>query len=435
MKKEFAALRTALLFLTAAAGLLALGPAWNSPASVALEYWHIFGGDLKRAHEELIEEFNAGHPEIRVRYSYSGDPWTGWDKLLLAIVAGTAPDVALIEDYWTAKLAASGALLRLEGLIAEEGLAFRDDIYSLFWQSLTYRGEVWALPYAMSNLLMYYNKDLFRQAGLDPQAPPRTWEELVGLGQVLTRDLDGDGRTDQWGLSLPLTAQGGVVYYWLPFLWQSGGELFNADYTEALFAGPEGVAALQFWLDLIYEYGILPLSPPMEGFLTGRVAMSLASSAKLNSYEAQAQFELGVAPLPLNRRRATILGGKGLVILARDERKQRAAWEFIKWLTAAEQNLRWSTATGYIPIRLSVLGSSEFQGYLRENTEAEVALEELLYTRPRPVLASYTEISRIIGLALEKALFGREDPRQVLEEAAEEAEQYLGDDTVVAALD
>lgn len=426
MNERLAGLRAALLLLLAAAvGLLALGPAWGSPAPVLLDYWHIYGGDLKRAHEELIEQFNASHPEIRVRYSYSGDPWTGWDKLILAIAARTAPDVALVEDYWTAKLAASGALLELEGLIAKEGPAFRDDIYPLFSQSLTYQGTIWALPYAMSNLLLYYNRDLFQQAGLNPAAPPRTWDELVAAGPLLTKDLNGDGRPDQWALSFPLTAQGGVVYYWLPFLWQGGGELFNADCSEALFAGQEGVAALQFWLDLIYKQAIMPLSPPLEGFITGRVAMTLASSAKLTSYGSQIQFELGVAPLPMNGRRATILGGKGLAILTQDERKQRAAWEFIKWLTAPEQNLRWSTATGYIPIRLSVLSSLEFQEYLRENPGAEVALEELLYTRPRPVLAAYTEISRIMGLALERALFGREDPQQVLLEAAVEAQQYL----------
>ncbi|MGQ9477112.1 MAG: ABC transporter substrate-binding protein [Candidatus Bipolaricaulia bacterium] len=407
-------------------GLLALEPAWGDSTVITLDYWHIFGGELGRLHEGLIEEFNATHPGIQVRYSYSGDPWTGWDKLLLAIAAGTGPDLALIEDYWTAKLASSGALIGLDRLIEEER-AFKEDVYPLFWQSLSYRDQIWAVPYAMSNLVLFYNKDLFRQAGLDPERPPRTWEELVKLGRALTKDLDGDGRPDQWGLSFPLTAQGGVVYYWLPFLWQNGGELFNEDYTEPRFAGPEGVGALQFWLELIYEHGILPLSPPLEGFLNGRVAMTLGSSAKLGTYKARARFELGVAPLSMNKARATILGGKGLAILARawDEGKQRAAWEFITWLVAPEQNLRWSMATGYIPIRLSTLSSLEFQAYLREEPEAEVALEELIYTRPRPVFPAYTEASRLIGLALEQAIFGREDPQAVLKEAAEEVQRYL----------
>ncbi|MCR4404102.1 MAG: ABC transporter substrate-binding protein [Candidatus Acetothermia bacterium] len=425
MKRRCSVLRRSLLLLLALAALWWPGPGWSGEGPVELEYWHILGGDLGRAHEELVEEFNSSRTDIRVRYSYSGDSWTGWDKLVLAIAAGTAPDLALIEDYWTAKLASSGALLELDGLIAGEGRALEDDIYPLFWRSWSYAGTVWAMPYAMSNLMMYYNKDLFREAGLDPEAPPRTWDELVSVGLALTRDLDGDGRTDQWALSFPLTAQTGVVYYWLPFLWQKGGELLNPDGTGLLFAATEGVEALQFWVDLIHGYGIVPLAPPIEGFLAGRVAMTLGSSAKLGYYLAQAGFELGVAPLPMNAERATILGGKGLAVFTQDERKQQAAWEFIRWLTAAEQNLRWSITTGYSPIRLSVLRSRPFQEYLERTPGAETSLEELLYTRPRPALPGYTEISRIIGLALEKALFGREDPQKVLEEAAEEAEQYL----------
>jgi len=412
--------------LGAAIGLLALQPAWGNKGVIQLEYWHIYGGDFGRAHEKLIDEFNASHPDIQVRYSYSGNSWTGWNKLELAIAAGTAPDVALIEDYWTAPLAESKAIVRLDELIEEEGEAFKDDVYPLFWRSATYKGGIWAMPYAASNLVLYYNKDLFRAASLDPDSPPRTWDELVKLGERLTKDTDGDGRPDQWGLSFPLTAHTGVVYYFIPFLWQNGGELFNIGYTKARFAGPEGVGALQFWLDLIYKYGIMPLSPPTEGFISGRVAMTLGSSARLNLiYKKQVKFELGVAPLPLNRRRATILGGKSLAILTKDERKERAAWEFIRWITDAQQNLKWSTATGYIPLRLSVIRSREFQDYLRENPGAGVALGELLYTRPRPNLSAYTEISRILGLALERALFGREDPQLVLEEAAEEAQRYL----------
>ena len=406
-----------LMSLTLVMGVLAVGQTVN------IDYWHFYGGEFGRLHDELVAEFNATHPDIQVQSQYIGSPWTGRDKLLTAIAAGSPPDVALVDDYWIPQLAATGNIIKLGDYI---DAATRADIFPLFWESASYEGEIWAMPYAASNLVLYYNKDLFAQAGLDPDVPPRTWEDLVEYATKLTKDLDGDGQVDQWGLMMPTQAMKGVIYYYIPFLWQNGGELFNEDYTECIVDSTAGVEALQFLQDLVYRYKVMPAAPPQYGFRSGVVAMTIASCARLNiTYKPAVEFELGVAPLPMNKRRITVSGGK--LFVAFNEGKIDAILEFINWMTNRENNTSWSISTGYIPLRRSVVQSREFQDYLFENPGAVASVEQIIYTRPRPNIAAYGDISRVIGMAVEAALVGNQDPATVLSSAVPEANQVLRD--------
>ena len=404
-----------LTSLTLVMGVLAVGQ------TVTVDYWHFYGGEFGRLHEALITKFNETHPDIQVKSQYIGSPWTGRDKLLTAIAAGSPPDVTLVDDYWIPQLAATGNIIKLEDYI---DAATRADIFPLFWESASYEGEIWAMPYAASNLVLYYNKDLFAQVGLDPDVPPRTWEDLVEYAMKLTKDLDGDGQIDQWGLMMPTQAMKGVIYYYIPFLWQNGGELFNEDYTECVVDSTAGVEALQFLQDLIYKYKVMPATPPQYGFRSGVVAMTIASCARLNiMYKPAVEFELGVAPLPMNKRRVTVSGGK--LFVAFNEKKLDAILEFINWMTNKETNTSWSISTGYIPLRRSVVQSREFQDYLFENPGAVASVEQIIYTRPRPNIAAYGDISRVIGMAIEAALVGNQDPATVLSSAVSEANQVL----------
>jgi ABC-type glycerol-3-phosphate transport system substrate-binding protein len=390
-------------------------------SQVTINYWHFYGGNFGKLHEQAIAKFNATHPDIHVNSQYIGSSWTGRDKLLTAIAAGTPPDVCMVDDYWIPQLAATGNIVKLGDYISPET---KNDVFPLFWKSASYKGEIWAMPYASSNLVLYYNKDLFKEAGLDPNKPPRTWEDLVAYAQKLTKDTNGDGQIDQWGLMMPTLAVKGVIYYYLPFLWQNNGDLFNNNYTKCTFDSPEAVKALQFMQDLIYKYKVMPSAPPSKGFRVGKVAMTYASCARLNSvYRPAVSFEVGVAPLPMNKKAVTVAGGKYFV--AFNTGKLEAVLKFINWMTNTANNLTWSMATGYIPLRQSVIQSRTFQDYLAQDPEAGVAVNQINYTRPRPSIAAYADISRVVGQAIEAALVGRQDPAAALKNAIPEANKVL----------
>ncbi len=393
---------------------------------VSIDYWHFYGGDFGKVHEEAIAEFNATHPDIQVTSQYIGSAWTGRDKLLTAIAAGSAPDICLVDDYWIPELAATGNILKLGDHITAN-TAF--DVFDLFWQSANYKGEIWAMPYAASNLVLYYNKDMFVAAGLDPEAPPTTWGELVDYAKALTKDLDGDGQIDQWGLMMNTTSMTGVIYDFLPYLWQNGGELFNEESTECTIDSDEAVEALQYLQDLIYVHEAMPAAPPKNGYRTGAVAMVFASCARLHiTYEPVVEFDMGVAAHVMNDEKlapVTVAGGKLFTVF--NDEKLAAEMVFINWMTNVENNTAWSMATGYIPLRHAVVDSEEFQAYLDANPNAKPAIAQIPYTRARPNIAAYGDISRVIGNAIESALLGQQDPATVFTNAVPEANQVLLD--------
>jgi ABC-type glycerol-3-phosphate transport system substrate-binding protein len=244
----------------------------------------------------------------------------------------------------------------------------------------------------------------------------------------MTADTDGDGQIDRWGLSFPLQANQGVVYYWFAFLWQAGGEIFTVDYSGARFQEAPGVAALAFWQGMV-EAGSLPLAPPEEGFEKGQIGMTLASTARLGQYAEALGDDLGVAPLPAGPAgKATGVGGANLAIMANCEDKQ-AAWSFVEWMTSPQVNLRWSMGTGYLPLRRSVVAAERYQQYLEAEPRARVIVEQMEVARVRPNIPAYAAASREVGLALEKALFSSADATAALRAAAEKVNEILQADT------
>jgi multiple sugar transport system substrate-binding protein len=431
------------------------GGADLAPSPVRLTLWHAYGGALGEQFEGLVTEFNATHPGIVVEPSFGGDLWTMRDKLFTAVAGGAAPDLAQIDQFWSSELAEAGAIVRIQDFF---GAFDREDVWPLAWETATYDGAIWTMPFALSNIALYYNRALFRAAGLDRSAglttnrsaglttnrsaglttnrsarsptaaaPPATWDELATAAAVLTADRDGDGQIDQWGLSFPLRADQGVVYYWFAFLWQAGGEIFTEDLSAARFQEVPGVAALTFWQSLV-EAGSVPLAPPQEGFEKGQIGMTLASTARLSRYVQALGDDLGVAPLPAGPAgQATGVGGANLAIMAASENKD-AAWTFIAWMTSPEVNLRWSTGTGYLPLRRSVVASAAYQAYLEGEPRARVILEGMEVARARPNIPAYAAASREVGLAVEEALFTGADPATALAAAAAKVNKILDAD-------
>lgn len=422
--------RARLLFIIALAAILAACvPVTSTPAGpltptsapggvTRLTLWHAYGGALGKSFEALVQEFNQAHPAIQIEPSYGGTLFTMREKLVAAIAARSAPDIAQIDQFWSSELADAGAIVSLDDFLANDPALNRADIWDKAWQTASYQGKLWSMPFALSNIALYYNKALFQQAGLDPNQPPVTWEMLAAAARQLTLDADKNGTPEQWGLTVPLKANEGNVYYWLAFLWQNNGAIFSADGKAVRFDDAAGAEALQFWVDLAKKDHALPLAPPDNGFEEGKVGMTIASTARLAALlKALGPDNLGMAPLPAHKQAATGVGGANLAILS-GARDQQAAWEFIRWMTSPEINLKWSIASGYLPLRQSVVQSPAYQAYLKQTPQAQVILDQMAVAIVRPNVPAYTPVSREIGLAIEAALFTDVSAQAALNAAA-----------------
>jgi sn-glycerol 3-phosphate transport system substrate-binding protein len=132
-----------------------------------------------------------------------------------------------------------------------------------------------------------------------------------------------------------------------------------------------------------------------------------------------------VAHIPAGKNKVTGVGGNNLAIFKNTSAKEAAAWKFVKWMSSPEMNLKWGTMTGYTPLRDSVVNSQGYKDYLKANPEVATMAGQMAYAKPRPNNETYPEVSRILGLAVEKALFSKADPKQLLNEAAVESDEYI----------
>lgn len=417
--------RSWLVGLLAATAVSLCGIASGSGQPVTLSYWHAFGGQIGNAHADLVREFNATHPGVTVDAVYGGNLWTMRDKLLVALGSGAGPDVANIDQYWIPALVDGGFAVPIQSLTP--AIDVRDVIPTLL-DTGRYEGRLYAMPFAISDVLMYVNLDLLKKLGLSQDTIPSTWDELIALAaRVQSMPLAKSEKI--WTLGIPTTAQTGVVYEYLITLWQEGGAIYVPGTDRVAFADPAGVRALRLWQRLIGAQAI-DLNMPNAAWPSGHLLFKVASSANLVGTYGGLPFQVGVVPLPRAAYRATAIGGRSLVVLTKDPAKEAAAATFVSWMSSATVNRRWSLETGYSPLRWSSFASSAYQEALRQDPRLGVGLDELLYARQRPNVKSYAQVSTILGDAVERAIYKKLDPSKTLAEAARKAQEIVDHGTV-----
>jgi multiple sugar transport system substrate-binding protein len=396
-----------------------------------VRFWHAMGGPLGRALNGLVDDFNVGRP-APIESVSMGRYQALSQKLMAAVAAGGPPDIGQCYEAWTANLIDNGSLVPLseflEGpnALAAESLA---DIYEIFLGGASHDGALWSFPFNKSVRCLYYNRDLFREAGLDPDAPPRTWQEYRAMAARLTVDRDGDGDADQYGLASQIT-----VSMFETLLVQNGGSLLNDDETAVAFDSPEGVEALEFMADILVRDGSALLSQGFDyqnDFLAGNVAMIEGSSVSLAFFrdasgEPKYRFDLGIAALPAGKHDVQLVAGTDVVIFRSDPAREAEAWEFVKWFTDTEQTARWAAETGYLPVRRSAMTHPVLLEKLDEHQGLREAYAQLDRALPQPKARGWYAGRQILEReAIEPVLRGRLEPREALRVAAEKANEAL----------
>jgi multiple sugar transport system substrate-binding protein len=409
----------------------------DADGRVTITFWHSFVATTIPSLNELISRFEAEHPTIRIKAQYvpTGDALV--QKLVTSIQSKTAPDVAWIHADFLDKLVEANAIYPMEEFIGRNDGLSKDEMEDFFQpllQSAHWRGTLYALPMEATSLALFYNKDLFGKAGLDPNRPPATWDELGDYARKLTIDNDGDGVYDQHGFLIPIFPASGelniwMTLQWLPYLWQAGGREINDEQTHVMFDSDAGVRALTLWKNIYSDLRLNVFSMSHDvAFSSQLMAMVMDGPWDLPRYRAVTQFEWAVAPLPAGPAgRATYIAGEHLAIF-RQSKHADAAWTFVRWVVQPDVQAFFSSKSGYLPVRQSTLRLKEYEEFLETDAALKAFVEQMRDGRARhPIDYRRVEINRFLAEALERATLGGRDPKSALTEAAEQSNRLLNE--------
>lgn len=342
-------------------------------AKTTITFWYSLGGNAGRVFQEMVAEFNASQDEIFVDAVYTGGYGETAQKVTASLAANTLPDGGVIPaaPLFTGRV---GNYLIDEYLRGPKGLDM-DDFYEEFWNYNKYDGCIASLPFNNSTPVLFYNKDILRQAGLEPKAP-ETWDELVEMA-IHLRDWAAQERLRNF---VPINMRN---QDWMlkGFILQNGGQLMDEDYSAALINEPEAVEAIEFWVSLV-DQGLMPAGlhdRARDHFIAGNQAFLFDSTAGIGTIAQTVEFDFDTAMLPGNKQRAVTLGGAALTMFPSTPERQDATWEFLTWLLQPENVAKWTVQTGYVPVRKSVLESPEIQQLFEEQPYYRAAFEQLEY--------------------------------------------------------
>ena len=311
---------------------------------------------------------------------------------------------------------------------AAEDKAWLAGFYPGFMENSQTSGKTWGIPFQRSTIVQYWNKELFKEAGLDPEKPPASWNDLVEMGKKLTKK-DSGGNVTQWGVSIPSSG----FPYWLfqALTTQNDARLMNSAGNEVYFDKPGVIDALQFWVDLsrkheVMQRGIIDTGTAPAEFIEGRAAIMFHSTGNLTNVKNNAKFEFGVAMLPARKQRGSATGGGSIYIFKKSTPEQlEASYRFVKWLTSAEQAARWSIQTGYVAPRQDAWDLATMKDYAKSFPPAAVALEQLPFCAPEFSTHDGPRTTKALEDAIEASITGTKPVPAALRDAQAEATRIL----------
>lgn len=342
----------------------------------------------------VIERFERENPGIKIRSEQMN--WgNGFDKVVIAMANGRAPDICELGSTWMGRFMAEGALLDISSQTADLKQQY------LMWEAVTSNGRVFGLPWLVSTRVLFYNRQLLRQAGLNPEEPPRTWAELLAAARLIHNPKSGI-----YGFGMN-AGEGHILYKkFMPFVWGNGGRILDQN-GRFVFAGPATREALDFYLQL-KEFSYCEKQDLLdEAFKLGRLGLAISGSWNFARYPIDApKLDFGVAmiPRPAEGRgvSTSFLGGQVLVLF-KGCRNPEAAARFIRLL---------ATASNTLPITREAMVSfpadqkAYSDPFFHADPRMQVFVEQMKTAQHPPVVSAWVEIEKIINEAVEKAMYG-----------------------------
>ncbi len=425
--------RLAPAFALALTAALAL-PTTSARAAIEIDLFFPVPvqGKLAVEMQRLIEQFDATHPDIHATAVYTGSYDDTNLKTRAAIEAGHPPAVVLMSANFIREYVINKQAITLDDLIRQDGQT-PDQFMSEFWPALklnaTEDGHVYGVPFQNSTPLLYYSVEAFKDAGLDPDKPPVTWQDWVDDLRKLTQRKGNE--TTRWGLMFP----GSYDYLgWITsaLAMSNGGEYYNPGYGgEVYYTEPSTIGAVRLIDAFVHKWQVMPpgVTDPnavTTAFFQGRTAMMILSTGSLSFVRDNMKTPYRVAFLPRALVNAAPIGGASLIVPTGNlPQRQAAAWTLIKWLTSPEIAGGWSRFTGYFAPRIAAYDLPDMKDYLATHPDAKVALDQLQYARGWFATYNTVAVRKALEDGVQAVLSGKLTPDAAMEAAQKQADGLM----------
>ncbi|AWK87669.1 sn-glycerol-3-phosphate ABC transporter substrate-binding protein UgpB [Azospirillum thermophilum] len=431
------------LGLSTAAFVLASGLAGSALAQqkTTIEFWHGLPQPLGGQLEQIVQDFNASQDKVQVNPSFKGSYPETMQAAIAAFRAGNAPHIVQMFEVGTATMMAAGPAIKpVYQLMAETGAGLDPAAYipAVRGYYSSRDGKMMALPFNSSTSIMFYNKDAFQKAGLDPEKAPATWPEMIEAMKKLKASGVSCAFTTSWPTWIQLEQLGSL--HDTPFASKSNG--FGGLDAELKINAPLFVKHLdtlvQLQKDGLFKYGGRDNKADAL-FPSGECAIAHASSGLRSRISKEAKFNWGAAPLPYwpefakDGPKNGIIGGAAFWVMTSPKRtpaEYKAVSEFFSYLARPQVDAKWHMDTGYVPVTLQGFQQAQASGFYDKNPGADVPAKQLTRTPTTENsmglrLGNLPEIRNIIQEEMEKAFQGEQTARQALDNSVKRGNTVL----------
>ena len=430
-----------LLLRTAVAVAVTCGGSAAANAQTEIQWWHAMGGQLGEALNALAEGFNKSQTDYKVVPVYKGTYTETMTGAIAAFRARQQPHIVQVFEVGTATMmAAKGAIYPVHQLMAEAGEKFDPDAYlpAVYGYYATTDGKLLSMPFNSSTPVLYYNKDAFKKAGLDPDKPPKTWADMEQYSKRLLAAGSQCGFTSQWQTWVQIENFG--AWHNTPFA--TGANGFAGTDIRLAINDPlrvRHVENLAAWhKEKIFVYAGRE-GKPNPKFTTGECPMITASAGSVGGFaQAMKDVPFGIAMLPYyadvnGAPQNSIIGGATLWVLSgKPKNEYKGVAKFFAYLSSPDVQSKWHMETGYVPITKAAYARTRAQGFYDKFPGRDVAVEQLNFKPPTDSskglrIGNFVQIRDVMDEELEAVWAGQKTAKQALDLAVERGNKLIAD--------
>ena len=398
----------------------------KQPRPETLVFWHTQSQENGKLLQQIVDEYNATNPPMKVSARYIGGYGALFRKVRATIPTGRLPDLVVAYESMVAEYVESGAAVPLDNYLNDPDIGLSKDSLDDIFPSIlannrypAYGDRYYTFPFTKSVLMMYYNRDLLKQAGFD--TPPETWDDFAQQC-LAVKTLGKKG----YALSVDASTLDAMVMSF-------GGTILSKDRSKALFDQPPGVAAFKTIYDLVKSGAAYQIDTESYGdrkdFVSARCAFIIRSSTTrpfiAKDIQGKFNWDMAIIPHGSGVKPVTVMFGANIAVLKTSPERQRAAWQFIKYFSSKNVTAKWATGTGYLPVRRSAAQTQTVQDFFAQAPVNRRAFDTLPLARPEPGVFGWQAVRDAIEEAESKAIGGRTPPQDIAEDLTRQANAAL----------